>query len=78
MDSCDSIRGGTELDLMGPEAFLLSATVTAVFSLLDELEDEEAMSAGPKIKKKFLHKDSFELFMQKFLLSYDSFPCTAL
>ena len=56
---------------MGPEAFLQpSLMTTAVFSLLDEEEDEEAISAGPKIEEILLN-----FFLQKFLLSYDSFPC---
>ena len=53
MDSWERIKGGTELDLMGPLAFLpvRSATVAPVFSLLEEDDEEEvvAISAGPAI-----------------------------
>ena len=56
VDSWDRIRGGTELDLIGPVAFLLlvpplSATVAAVFSLLEDDDEKEvvAIRAGPAI-----------------------------
>ena len=47
VDSWDRIKGGTELDLIGPEAFLVSVIGAAVFSLLELEELEEAIRAGP-------------------------------